>query len=69
MQKTAQNSRIFYPEMGKMTYSQGAAYMLHPKNIPEQMQDLPDPDDAVLEDYMNLLQQSRPLVYLTKALH
>lgn len=67
--QVARDTRIFYPELGKMTYTQGAAYMLHPEGIPEQLHDFPGLDSAAREDYFNLTQFHKRGISTFKTLH
>ncbi len=67
--QVARDSRIFYPELGQMTYTQGAAYMLHPENMPEQLHDFPGLDSAAREDYFNLTQLHKRDISTFKTLH
>ncbi len=68
-QQVARDTRIFYPELGQMTYTQGAAYRLHPENMPERLYDFPGLDSAALEDYFNLTEHHRQGVSTFKTLH
>lgn len=69
LQKAAQNTRVFYPELGQITYTHGAAYMLHSENLPEKSYDFHELDEAAKEDYFNLMQQYRQSKSTFKTLH
>ena len=68
-QKVARNTRIFYPELGQMAYTQGAAYIMHPDHLPEHLEDFPGLDSTAEEDYFMLTKHLRQGVSTFKTLH
>jgi predicted metal-dependent enzyme (double-stranded beta helix superfamily) len=67
--KVAQQSRIFYPEKGQMTCTQGAAFLFHPENFSDMLCDFNDLEGKALDDYLNLTQRHRQDIPSFKTLH
>jgi len=67
--KTAQKSRVFYPETGQIIYTQGEAFLFRPESISENCSDFHNLEHKALEDYLNLTQQYRQGIPIFKTLH
>jgi cysteine dioxygenase len=67
--KVAQHSRIFYPEINRMTITQGAAYLYHPKTCNHELQDFNHIEESALEDYLALVNSNKVRSGLFNILH
>jgi cysteine dioxygenase len=57
--KVAQRSRIFFPEVNKMTITQGAAYLYNPKTCNHELQDFTQIEESTQSDYLTLVNSNR----------
>ncbi len=57
--KVAQQSRIFYPEIRKMTYTEGAAYLFNPQNNANDLLDFDNMDKGARDDYFRLIDANK----------
>jgi cysteine dioxygenase len=57
--KVAQHSRIFYPEINRMTITMGAAYLYHPKTCTHELQDFSHIEESTLDDYLSLVNSNK----------
>ena len=67
--KVAQQSRIFYPEINRMTITQGAAYLYHPKTCNHELQDFNHIEESTLDDYLALVNSNKVRSGSFKILH
>jgi cysteine dioxygenase len=59
--KVAQRSRIFYPEINQMTYTQGAAYLYNPHHNTNILIDFENIDKETRNDYFALINANRTM--------
>jgi cysteine dioxygenase len=59
--QVAQKSRIFYPEINQMAYTQGAAYLFNPQYNANKMIDFENIDEETRNDYFALINAHRTM--------
>ena len=67
--KVAQRSRIFYPEINKMAYTQGAAYLFNPQYNTNSLIDFENIDDETKNDYFALINGNRNMSHVLNIVH
>lgn len=67
--KVAQHSRIFYPEIKKMTFTHGAAYLFNPQNDTDKLIDFENIDEATRSDYFALINANRTMSHSFNIVH
>ena len=67
--KVAQRSRIFYPEINQMAYTQGAAYLFNPQYNANKMIDFENIDEGTRNDYFALINANRTLSRIFNIVH
>lgn len=57
--KVAQRSRIFFPEVNKMTITHGAAYLYNPISCTHKLEDFNNIEESTLNDYFSLVNKNK----------